>query len=115
MLLLSLLGLMFVFSATYTTEVPYSFFFKKQLFGIITGIIIYCVCCYMDYRTLERGGYFLYFATIVLLLITIIKGAVGYGRPALDKYRSHKISTCRTSSSSFQHLSAIIFSPVKQR
>ena len=70
---------MFVFSATYTTEVPYSFFFKKQLFGIITGIIIYCICCYMDYRTLERGGYFLYFATILLLLITIIKGAVGMG------------------------------------
>ena len=79
MLMLSILGLIFVFSATYQPELPYSLYFKKQLFGIITGIIIYFIFCWFDYRTLERAGYFLYFATIVLLLITIIKGSIGMG------------------------------------
>ena len=79
MLMLSILGLTFVFSATYQPELAYSLYFKKQLFGIITGIIIYFVFCWFDYRTLERAGYFLYFATMMLLLITIIKGSVGMG------------------------------------
>ena len=30
---LSFIGLMFVFSATYKPDIPYSIFFKKQLFG----------------------------------------------------------------------------------
>ncbi len=79
MLVLSSIGLLFVFSSTYTPETPYSFYFKKQLFGIITGIIIYFFCCSQDYRTLERYGYFMYFITIALLLITIIKGSIGMG------------------------------------
>ena len=79
MLVLSGIGLLFVFSATYSPELPYSLFFKKQLFGILSGIIIYFVCCSIDYRTLERAGYFMYFATIILLLITIIKGSIGMG------------------------------------
>lgn len=79
MLFLAGLGLLFVFSATYKPDLPYSIFFKKQLFGVITGLIIYTICCSIDYRTLERAGYFLYFATIGLLIITIIKGSIGMG------------------------------------
>ncbi len=79
MLILSALGLLFVFSATYRPDLPYSFFFKKQLFGIITGLILYLICCSIDYRSLERNGYFLYFLTIILLLITILKGSIGMG------------------------------------
>lgn len=79
MLLLSSIGLLFVFSATFSPATPYSVFFKKQLFGILTGIIIYLLCCSIDYRTLERMGYFMYFATVALLLVTIIKGSIGMG------------------------------------
>lgn len=79
MLVLSGIGLLFVFSATYTEILPYSFFFKKQLFGIITGLFIYFGCCVFDYRGLERGGFFLYILTIGLLLITIVKGSIGMG------------------------------------
>ena len=79
MIALSSIGLIFVISSTYSPEVPFSFFAKKQLFGIISGIIIYFFCCAQDYRTLERYGYFMYFITIALLLITIIKGSIGMG------------------------------------
>ncbi len=79
MLVLSGIGLLFVFSTTYTPSVPYSLFFKKQLFGIISGVILYLVLCSIDYRTLERIGYFSYFVTIGLLIVTIIKGSIGMG------------------------------------
>jgi rod shape determining protein RodA len=79
MLLLSLIGLLFVFSATYKPEVPFSLFFKKQLFGVLSGLCIYAYCCLLDYRTLERYGYFLYFATMGLLAFTLIKGSIGMG------------------------------------
>ena len=79
MLTLSAIGLLFVFSATYSTTTPYSLFFKKQLFGIITGLVVYFGCCFVDFRTLERGGFFLYILTIGLLLITIVKGSIGMG------------------------------------
>jgi rod shape determining protein RodA len=76
---LSLLGLMLVFSATYRPEVPFSLFFKKQLFGILTGFCIYFFFCFVDYRVLCRIGYFVYFAVMLLLLFTMIKGHIGMG------------------------------------
>ncbi len=79
MLMLSAIGLLFVFSSTYKPDIPYSLFFKKQLFGIISGLAIYCTCCFFDYRTVQRWGYFMYFATIALLICTIIKGSIGMG------------------------------------
>lgn len=79
MLILCVIGLLFVFSATYKPEQPYSIFFKKQALGMISGLIIYFTLCFMDYRTIERAGYFLFFATIGLLIFTIIKGSIGMG------------------------------------
>lgn len=77
--LLSTIGLLFVFSATYKPDEPFSLFFKKQFFGIISGFVIYFFCCFVDYRTLEKNGYFLYFANILLLIFTIIMGSIGMG------------------------------------
>lgn len=76
---LSLIGLLFVWSATYKPDVPYSLFFKKQLFGVISGLIIYLICTFSDYRPLMRWGYFFYFIVIALLLFTTIKGSIGMG------------------------------------
>jgi len=79
MLILACIGLTFIFSATYKPEQPYSIFFKKQLFGVISGLIIYILFCAIDYRTLMRWGYFIYFGVIALLIFTIIKGSIGMG------------------------------------
>lgn len=79
MLLLAACGLLFVFSATYTTEKPFSPFFMKQCFGICSGIIIYFLCLIPDYRNLIRWGYLAYFGIIALLIFTLIKGSVGMG------------------------------------
>lgn len=78
-LILSLIGLFFVFSATYRPEQPFSLFFKKQAFGIASGFLIYLLCSATDYRALMRWGYFAFFAMIGLLAFTIIKGSIGMG------------------------------------
>jgi len=73
------IGLLFVFSATYTPEKPFSLFFKKQLGGAITGMCIYFFFCIKDMRKLARWGYFSYFAVLMLLLYTSIGGLIGMG------------------------------------
>jgi rod shape determining protein RodA len=79
MMLLSSISLFFVFSATYSPDQPYSLFFKKQLFGMASGLLIYIIMCAIDHRSLERWGYLLYFATIGLLVFTLLKGSIGLG------------------------------------
>lgn len=76
---LSCIGLMFVLSATHRPEAPYSIFFKKQLFGITSGIIIFFLCCMIDYRKAIQWGYIGYIAVILLLAFTIVKGSIGMG------------------------------------
>lgn len=78
-LVLASIGLLFIFSATYTPEQPYSTYFHKQALGIISGIVIYSIFCAIDFRTLWRWGYFIYFVVILLLIFTSIKGTVAMG------------------------------------
>lgn len=78
-LFISCIGLLFVYSATYKPEMPYSLFFQKQAWGIAGGLIIYSFFCIMDYRSLMRWGYFAYIAVIGLLIFTILKGSIGMG------------------------------------
>jgi len=73
------IGLLFVFSATYTPEKPFSLFFKKQLGGALSGLCIYFFFCIKDLRKLARWGYFSYFAILALLLYTMIGGLIGMG------------------------------------
>lgn len=77
--LLSFIGLFTVYSATYRPDEAVSLFFKKQVFGVVTGLMLYAFACYMDYKTFERWGYFLYFSVIALLLWTMIKGSMAMG------------------------------------
>ena len=86
MLALSACGLLFIFSATYSSEQPFSYFFIKQCIGICTGIIIYFLCLIPDYRTIMRWGYVSYFIIIALLIFTLIKGSIGMGGKTLDKF-----------------------------
>lgn len=73
------IGLIAVYSATYRVDQPYSTFFYKQLIGCISGLAIYMIFVFTDYRLLLRWGYFAYFILIGLLIFTIIKGHIGMG------------------------------------
>jgi rod shape determining protein RodA len=74
-----LLGLLFVFSATYRPEQPFSLFFKKQVFGIVTGFILYAFFAIIDYRTTLRYGHLAFYLLIGALAFTLIKGSIGMG------------------------------------
>jgi len=78
-LILSGLGLLFIFSATHCVDRPFSIFFQKQVMGLASGLVIFFIFCAIDYRRLQRWGYFLYIATLFLLVFTIIKGSIGLG------------------------------------
>lgn len=78
-LAIAMIGIAFVYSATYRHCADTSIFFKKQLFGLITGILIYFFCSMLDYRTVCRVGYFLYFFSIGILIFTMLKGSIGMG------------------------------------
>ena len=79
LLCISSISLLFVFSATYTATAPFSVFFKKQALGIISGIAIYFILSFIDYRIFCRWGYFVYFFIIGLLTFTLVKGTIGMG------------------------------------
>jgi rod shape determining protein RodA len=78
-ILLALIGLLFVFSATYKPEIPFSTYFKKQAIGILLGIGLYLIAGMIDYRTWMRMGYFLFIASLGLLIFTLIRGTAMMG------------------------------------
>lgn len=77
--LLSCIGLLFVFSATYKPDVPFSSYFKKQAIGIALGLALYIAASIIDYRSWMRLGYFLFIVSLGLLVFTLIKGKVSMG------------------------------------
>ena len=79
MLALLSIGLLFVFSSTYKEEISFSLFFKKQIFGAVTGLVIYFFACMIDLRSLARWGYFGTFLVLFLLTYTMIGGWIGMG------------------------------------
>ncbi|MCF7899164.1 rod shape-determining protein RodA [Candidatus Babeliales bacterium] len=78
-LILLAVGLLFVFSSTYSTTKPFSRYFNKQLFGAITGVFIYFIFCLVDLRKIDRQGYLAYFFILILLIYTFLNGFIGMG------------------------------------
>lgn len=76
---ISCMGLLFIYSATFTPEKPFSIFFLKQCGGVLGGICIYLICTVIDCRATMRWGSVSYLAVIGLLIFTLIKGSIGMG------------------------------------
>ena len=78
-LIISVIGLAFVFSSTYSEGIVFSLFFKKQCFGLIIGIFIYFLFSFIETNLLLKLGYIFYFFTIFLLVLILAKGSIGMG------------------------------------
>ena len=78
-IMLCAIGLLFIFSATYQPELPYSPFFKRQVFGILSGIFIYLACSFSNYFWFCSISYRWNIVFIALLIFTLFKGTVGLG------------------------------------
>jgi rod shape determining protein RodA len=76
---LMLLGAAFVFSATMATEAAaaapwYSQGWVRQIFWYALGIAAAAGLCTLDYRTLARWSFVIYWLAIVLLVLVLIRG-----------------------------------------
>jgi rod shape determining protein RodA len=78
-LVLSCLGVLFIFSATYSPIEPCSIFFKKQVVGLIGGALLYALLALTNNKTLLYWGHLIYYVVVGLLIFTLIKGSVGMG------------------------------------
>lgn len=76
-LALSCVGLLFVFSATYTPQKPISACAAMQAFGVVSGLMIYILLFFTNRRVLAMWGTVLYYITLVLLVFTLAKGSIG--------------------------------------
>ncbi|MCL5436652.1 MAG: rod shape-determining protein RodA [Candidatus Dependentiae bacterium] len=76
-LILSAIGLLSIFSATYPSPQPVSGSVAMQAFGIASGTIIYLLIFFTNRRVLTLWGTIFYYVTLVLLAFTLVKGSVG--------------------------------------
>lgn len=77
--LLAILGILFIFSATYTATAPFSVFLKKQCLGLIGGVFLYGLLVWYNPRHLLYWGYVCYIGVVGLLIFTLVRGSVGMG------------------------------------
>jgi rod shape determining protein RodA len=70
-LLICLIGLVNLYSASYQTGLGV---FKKQLLWIVIGIFGAIFVSFLDLKTLERYTHHVYFASVLLLLLVLIFG-----------------------------------------
>ena len=72
-------GLIAVYSATYSMDGGRHGLFIKQLVWLTGGIVLMFVVMMFDYHTLARWGYVLYGAAVLLLVAVLVAGRSGMG------------------------------------
>lgn len=72
-------GLLTVFSATHSEANPFSGLVLRQMMWTCAGLVAMLAALAFDYHWLERYGYFVYAAALVLLVLTPLIGASGGG------------------------------------
>jgi len=72
------IGLVAVYSATFTTRGPSPLFFK-QVIWICIGIVIMFLMLIPDYHTIGRYAYIFYAGSIILLILVMVFGRTGMG------------------------------------
>jgi len=78
MIILLVIGLIFVYSASfYSADLTYKdkfFFLKKQIFGICVGFVLFILFSFFDYHKLDKMKYFLVAISFVLLALVFVPG-----------------------------------------
>ena len=78
MIILVLTGCLFVYSASfYSAKLVYGdqyFFLKKQIFGVLVGLIFYVAFSLLNYNILQRLKWWLILGSAILLLMVFVPG-----------------------------------------
>jgi rod shape determining protein RodA len=79
-LLLLALGIFFVYSACFVSdELPVRSLYRKQIMWVIVGCIAHAGFAAMDYRSLQRYAWWIYGASLALLVMVLLFGTRIYG------------------------------------
>lgn len=78
------IGLLTMYSLGISNSTVPDGLFGKQLFATIPGITVCAVMLFMNYRKLKRYSTYLYVATVLLMMYTLMAGTHVNGRPFLD-------------------------------
>jgi rod shape determining protein RodA len=79
-LILSLSGIMTIFSATRPLPgEPHPSFYIKQIYWLLIGVAAMAAVVVMDYKGLRRASYFIYGGCLLLLVAVFIGGRAGMG------------------------------------
>ncbi len=74
----ALIGLVTVFSATYTAKGPSPLYYK-QLVWVFLGLAVMCAAVIVDYHTVGRYAYILYVLSLIMLVLVMVIGKTGMG------------------------------------
>jgi len=72
-------GLTAVFSATYTMDRGRHVLFMHQVYWLVLGLAAMVTMVIVDYKRLERWGYVLYGAAVIMLIAVLAVGRTGMG------------------------------------
>ncbi len=79
-LALSAIGTMAVYSASFQlSEATGTLFFKRQVFWLVLGLLLFFFLAASDYRKAVAGGYFLAGCTTLMLAVIVVLGESRYG------------------------------------
>jgi rod shape determining protein RodA len=78
-LLIAIVGVLNIFSATASYRQLATPFFIKQLYWIAAGLFLCILCCSIDYHILEDFAYWLYGGVLLLLVVVMVAGRTSMG------------------------------------
>jgi len=74
-----LLGILNIYSATHSYKIVGAAYFTKQFYWMLTGMAISLLVCSIDYHLLEDLSYWLYGFVVLLLVVVLIFGRASMG------------------------------------
>lgn len=100
MILLLAVGCVFVYSASYySAELVYGdkfFFLKKQIVGIVVGLVCYFFFAFFDYKKLEKLKWVILSVSIILLGLVFVPG-IGVTNYGATRWINLKVTTFQPS------------------
>ncbi len=77
---LTVIGVFFIYSAEFqSTDLPAGKMYQRQILWAIVGFAGYVVMAMTDYRRVAEGGWWIYAASLFLLLLVLFMGHTVYG------------------------------------
>ena len=78
-LVIAAIGVVNIFSATASYSVSGTSYYIKQLYWILTGLVLVLLVCSVDYHLLDDIAYWIYGVVVVLLLLVLVAGKTSMG------------------------------------